>query len=143
MPTLYSITCDFLKNPKKIEEFLLAIKSLKENSEKAKTSIFVKAAIISLHSLLLEIIQREREPAVARAKITELLQDEEFRRGASVIEFSKGASFDRKLVVKNGKLLRRFFEKKQEFKELKRYTIDSVKEVPKSRESGTFVIGEI
>ncbi|MFW9846774.1 MAG: hypothetical protein ACFFD6_08505, partial [Candidatus Thorarchaeota archaeon] len=50
---------------------------------------------------------------------------------ASVIEFSKEDSLDRKLEARNVDLLSFANKEKQDLWDFKRYTIDSVKEVPK------------
>ncbi|MFW9887951.1 MAG: hypothetical protein ACFFER_07205 [Candidatus Thorarchaeota archaeon] len=129
MPTLYSVTNDFLDKLDKQKSFLEALKALKKQLPEDTAGEYVLEAIDQIQELLLESI--EEKPAKLRKRIKKLLDKEKFKRGASVIEFSKEDSLDKELRARNVALLSFGNKEKQDLWDLKRYTIDSVKEVPK------------
>jgi hypothetical protein len=131
MPTLFSITDDFLDHPEKLPGFLRAVKSLRSQLIKTKVEQYIIDAINQLLKILQASITKREHPARLRVKIERLLKDEDFKAGASVIEFPKNVAMDRSLKVKNTKHLKYFRETKEDLKDLKRYTIDSVKTYPK------------
>jgi len=143
MPTLFSLTDDFLDQIDKLDDFLKATKNLKNQIAKAKAETYVTNAIDQIHDLLLESITEKDDPSTVRTKIEKLLKDENFKTGGSVIEFPKDVVLNRKLKAKNAKHLKFFKEAKKDLKELKRYTIDSVKEFPKVIDADKNIVEEI
>lgn len=131
MPTLYSITDDFLDKLEKKKDFLKATKDLKKQFVKAKAETYVKDSVEQIHDILQESTERKEDPAIVRKKIEKLLKDEDFKKGASVIEIPKDAALKTKWTLKNKDQMKFFLENKKGLMELKRYTIDSVKEFPR------------
>lgn len=73
---------------------------------------------------------KKADIATLRVKIEELLENDEFKKGGSVVEFQKDVVLDKIPKAKNAKHLGYFKKAKKDLKELKRYTIDSVKDFP-------------
>jgi len=143
MPTLFSLTDDFLDHPEKLLDFLRAVKNLRSELLKAKVEKYIIDAVDQIHDILQTSLTKKEHPARLRAKIERLLEDEDFSIGAKVVEFPKNAILDRKLKVKNTKHLRYFRESKKNLKDLKRYTIDSVKTYPAVIDAKNKAIKEI
>ncbi|MFW9786994.1 MAG: hypothetical protein ACFFE2_00150 [Candidatus Thorarchaeota archaeon] len=126
MPTLYSLTYDLLENQEKYGDFLKSIKNLEKKVKMAEP--YVVQAVERLQKFLSTI--KEAKQARIQQELQSILDDEMFKRGASVIEFSKGVTIGKTLKVENTKQLAFFQKEKQTLRTLKRYTIDSVKEIP-------------
>ena len=101
--------------------------ALKEQLPEAKVGKYIADAIESLQ----ELLESREEPAEFRKKVKDLLEDSDFKRGASVIEFSKDDSLDKELKARNEDQLSFANTEREALWDLKRYTIDSVKQVPK------------
>ena len=141
MPTLYSVTDDFLDKLEKQQSFLEALKALKAQLPEDTAGEYVLEAIDQIQELLLE--SKEEKPAEVRKKIKKLLDKEKFKKGASVIEFSKEDSLDKELKARNVTLLSFANKEKRALWDLKRYTIDSVKKVPKKINEEGIEVNEI
>ncbi len=131
MPTLYSLTDDFLDKLEKKKDFLKATKDLKEQFAKTKAEHYVKDSVEKIHDLLEESAEKKEDLSKVRKKIERLLKDEDFKKGASVIEIPKDAAQKTKWTMKNKDQIQFFMENKKGLTELRRYTIDSVKVFPK------------
>lgn len=130
MPTLYSLTDEFLKQTEKKKDFLKATQHLQKQLAKAEVEPYITDSIKQLQKILIESDKKKESPAKTRTRIKKLLDDEKFKKGSTVIELPKGEGLDKKVSAKNTRLLNIFRTKKEEILKLRRYTIDSIKEYP-------------
>ncbi|MHA1557113.1 MAG: hypothetical protein ACTSPM_09295, partial [Candidatus Heimdallarchaeota archaeon] len=127
LPTLFSITDDFRKELDKRDKFLKGIKTLKNQLAKRKTEPYIMISIEQIHSLLEKSKTEKGTADKIRIEIDNLLNNNKFKKGSSVIELSKDTVLDKTLKVKNLSDLKFFQDSKSELRNLKRYTIDSIK----------------
>jgi len=144
MPTLYSLTDDFLDQIEKLDDFLKATENLKKQFAKADVEPYITKSIDKLYAILLKSKKAKKaDPARLHASIVKLLGDDDFKTGGSVLEFQKDVIPGKKLKARNAKHLKYFKTAKKDLKELKRYTIDSVKEYPEVIDSEKNIIKEV
>ncbi len=130
MPTLYSLTYDLLDNQEQLGNFLKSIRGLEKKVKAAEP--YVIQAIEQLQRSLSSV--EEADHVKVRESLVSIVEDEMFKKGASVIEFAKDVTLDKSLKVINTKQLEFFQEEPKGIQDtleyLRRYTIDSIKEVP-------------